>query len=191
VEAQNQASVSQTPHRRVKSPSGISAANKLQPAPEQPNLGLDQAQYFRTPKNKAPAGGGGIMHLAEDGSGEPAEPIITHRTDWQANPVEDNKLTYSTPDSSVKLTTRDVSVTGFASNPAGVAFSHGVGTNFAGPAFSPLFGTNGGENSTQLSLTPATWDEDARARSKRVDGTLVKLDNFGVTVNLSGSVRHN
>ena len=182
VEAQNHASGSQTPHRRVNNPSGISADNKVQPAREQPNFGLGQAQYLRRAENRAPSSGDGKIHLVEDGGGKAAEPTITRRTDWQASPVEDDKLTYSAPDSSVKLTTREVSVfTGFGSSLAGPAFSRGFGTNFAGPAFSPVLGTNGGENSRPFGLTPAMWDDDATARSKRLDGTLVNLNNFGVT----------
>ena len=112
----------------------------------------------------APARGGGIVDFVEENRDEPPGLKITRRTDWQANPVEDSKLTYSAPGSAVRLTAREASSAGFA------------GTHFANG-----FGLNRDENSEPFGLAPTSWGANALAKSQRVDWTLINLKNFGVT----------
>jgi hypothetical protein len=177
----SQPSVSQSPHPLLSSPSGISVVAKFRPEPKQRNssVGPDQAAYLWTMGKRAQVSGGGTIDFVEDGGQKPSGLTVTRRADWQTSPVEDDKLIYSAPGSSLKLTTREVSTfTGFGTNSA---FGRGSVTNFAGPSSSPGFGTNGNENSGPFGLTPALWGADATARSQRLDWTLVNLRNFGMT----------
>src|SRR5262249_40854552 len=88
----------------------------------------------------------------EEADGGAGELTINRRTEWQDNPTEDDKLTYSVPGGPVKLTMREVS---------------------------SGFGMNGDENSGTFGLAPTLWG-DATAKSKRVDWTVVNSSNFGV-----------
>ena len=181
----NQASVSQTSHRRASNSSGISADHKVRFELAQLNS-VFSSQYLWTTGKTAPSNGRGTTHLVEkadreppkveeaDGDPEaeeaddveeaddekadrkPRELTINRRTDWDANPIEDDKLTYSAPGSTVKLTMREVS-------------------SFTG------FGMNGDENSRAFGLAPMLWGDDATARSKKFDWTVVNSMNFGVT----------
>jgi hypothetical protein len=110
------------------------------------------------------AGVGGAVNFREEKREELTAVKITRRTDWQANPVEDNKLTYSAPGSAVRLTVREASSAGFAETD----FTRG-------------FGLNNDETSGPLGLTPAEWGANAMAKSQRVDWTLVNLKSFGMT----------
>ena len=90
------------------------------------------------------------------GLGEAPELTVTRRTDWQANLVDDYKLTYSAPDAALKLSMREASSAGFA----GRAFS-----GFA----------------TSNDFAPEQWGTDATARSQRLDWTVLKATNFQLT----------
>ena len=129
-----------------------------------PASGLDQAQQAKHLWNTAAtANSGGTIDFVEQQSNEAPGLTITSRTEWQANPVEDNKLTYSAPGSAVKLTVREASSAGFSRT-----FAHGIGLN-------------NDETSGPFGLTSAPWGTNALARSQRVDWTLVNLKNFGIT----------
>ena len=110
------------------------------------------------------AGGQSLKGFVEEQSAEPPSLKITRHTDWEANPVEDETLTYSAPGGSVKFTVRQ-------------AYSAG----FGGSAFTPAFGMQGDDNSGVSGLTLAPLGAAAMARSQKVDWTLVNLENFGVT----------
>jgi hypothetical protein len=175
----SQTNVSQRPHPLVSNRSGISADHRVRPEPERPRSasGSGQPQELRetwTTGNTGPASG--KLDLVEQQGRESPGLTATRRIDWQANPVEDDKLTYSAPGSSAKLTMREAYSAGL-----GPALS-GFGTNRAGPAFSLGFGMNGDENSGAFSPTGALlWGGDATARSQRLDWTFVHLENFEVT----------
>jgi hypothetical protein len=109
-------------------------------------------------------GGGSLIDFIEQGTKESPDLQIVRHTDWQANPVEDNKLTYSTPGSAVQLTVREASSAGFA------------GTDFARG-----FGLNNDDNADPTGLTPTPWGANAMAKSQKVDWTIVNLKNLGVT----------
>ena len=120
--------------------------------------------YLWNTTQTSPADGSSTKGFVEEQSGQPPGLKITRHTDWEANPVEDNTLTYSAPGSSVKFTVREANSAGFA-----------------GSAFTPGFGMQGDENSGAFGLTPVPWGATAMARSQKVDWTLVNLKNFGVT----------
>jgi hypothetical protein len=166
----------QTPRSLI---SNRNADHKIRPEPKQPSSASDgpaqelRANFWATGKMAAASG---MLDLVEQQDPKPPEFTVTRRIDWQANPVEDDKMTYSAPRSSAKLTVREAYSAGLAP-----AFT-GFGANGAGPAFSPGFKMNGGDNSRLLSPNPALlWGSDATARSQRLDWTFVNAKNFGVT----------
>jgi hypothetical protein len=95
---------------------------------------------------------------------EPQGVKITRHADWEASPVEDDKLTYSAPDSSLKFTVREAHAAGFGAS-----------------AFTPSLGMQAEESSGGFSLASAAWDGATIARSQKVDWTIVDLENFGIT----------
>ena len=97
----------------------------------------------------------------EQTSSEASGLTITRRTEWQARPVEDSKLTYSASGSGVKLTLREASSAGFSRTD----LAHGIGPN----------------TDADIRTMPGTRGETSLARSQRVDWTLVNLKNFGLT----------
>jgi hypothetical protein len=163
-----ESNVAQNARPPTSDPSGIPDGQEARVEPEQPNWGAGSVQsqperYLWNPAQTSPIGGG-IMGLVEERVGEPPGLTITRSTDWQANPVEDDKLTYSAPGGTVKLTVRE-------------AYSAG----FAGPAFTPGFGMQDNENSGPFGLSSVPLGAAAMARSQKVDWTIVNLENFGVT----------
>lgn len=121
--------------------------------------------YLWNAERTSGSGGGSLIDFVEQGTKESPDLKITRHTDWEGNPVEDNKLTYSAPGSAVRLTVREASSAGFA------------GTNFARD-----LSLNQDDTSEPFGLTPTAWGADAMAKSEKVDWTLVDLKNFGVTV---------
>jgi hypothetical protein len=89
---------------------------------------------------------------------------ITRHRDWQFGSFEDNKLTYSDPNSPIKVTVRESSSAGFAAQNF-VRSSGESNENTPGP-----FG-----------LTVSDSGVDSMARSQRVDWTLLDTKSFGVT----------
>ena len=89
-----------------------------------PASGLDQALPEKYLWNTAAAANSGdTIDFVEQQSSEAPGLTITRRTEWQANPVEDSKLTYSAPGSAVKLTVREASSAGFSRTD----LAHGIG----------------------------------------------------------------
>src|SRR5262249_42032454 len=107
----SQPSLSKRPRPLVSNRNGMSADHKVQSEAERPMSasGSGQAQELRevylwtTGKTSAASG---VLDLGEQQGQKPADPTVTRRIDWQANPVEDDKLTYTAPGSSAKLTVR-------------------------------------------------------------------------------------
>jgi hypothetical protein len=159
----NQPSVSQMSHSVASNQSDIPAEAWAEPQDARSEAGSGQPlatseTYLYHKTSTANAG------FVEEQSGQPPGLTITRRADWQAKPVEDNKLTYSVPGSSVKFTMREVHSAGFAES-----------------ALATGFGMQADENSGVLGSTPVLWGAAAMARSQKVDWTLVNLKNFGVT----------
>jgi hypothetical protein len=176
-----ESNVAQNARPPTSDPSGITDGQEARVEPEEPNWGAGSVQsqperYLWNPAQTSPIGGG-IMGLVEERVGEPPGLTITRSTDWQANPVEDDKLTYSAPGGTVKLTVREAYSAGFA----GPAFTPGFGTNFAGQTLIPGLEMNHEENSEPFGLTPAQLGADRMAKSQRLDWTVVNFKNFGVT----------
>ena len=167
----NQPSVSQMPHPLASNQSDRPADQEAWAEPQDASSKAASGQplatsetYLWNTSQVSPADGSSTKGFVEEQSGQPPGLKITRHTDWEANPVEDNKLTYSAPGSSVKFTVREANSSGFA-----------------GSAFTPGFGMQGDENSGAFGLTPVPWGATAMARSQKVDWTLVNLKNFGVT----------
>ena len=167
----NQPSVSQMPHPLASNQSDIPADQEARAEPQDASSKAASGQplptsetYLWNTSQISPADGSSTKGFVEEQSGQPPGLKITRHTDWEANPVEDNTVTYSAPDSSVKFTVRE---------------AHSAG--FAGSAFTPGFGMQGDENSGAFGLTPVPWGATAMARSQKVDWTLINLKNFGVT----------
>jgi hypothetical protein len=183
----SQASVSQTSHRRASNSSGISVDHKVR---AELNSSFS-SQFIWSAGEREPSSAKGATRLVEKADrqppeveeadrdpesgepddvddaddekaddekadGKPRELTIARRTDWDASPIEDDKLTYSAPGSPVKFTMREVS-------------------SFTG------FGMNDHQNSGAFALAPMLWGDDATARSKRVDWSVVNSRDFGVT----------
>jgi hypothetical protein len=169
-----------TPHPLASNPSDITAGQEAPVERGELNSVVGSAQalpgrYLWNVAQTSPASAGDNVGLVEDRGGEAFK--ITRSTDWEANPVEDVKLRYSAPGSSLKFTVREAYSAGFA----GPAFTPGFGTNLAGPTLIPGFGTNSDDNSGQFRLTAVSSGADAMATSQRLDWTLVNLKNFRVT----------
>ena len=167
----NQPSVSQMPHPLASNQSDIPADQEARAEPQDASSKAASGQPLPTPETYlwnttqiSTADGSSTKGFVEEQSGQPPGLKITRHTDWEANPVEDNTVTYSAPDSSVKFTVREANSAGFA-----------------GSAFTPGFGMQGDENSGAFGLTPVPWGATAMARSQKVDWTLINLKNFGVT----------
>jgi hypothetical protein len=105
---------------------------------------------------------GGLIDFNEQETKAAPELKVVRKTDWQGNPVEDNTLTYSAPGSGVRVTVREASSAGFV----GAGFAPGLG-----PADADTSGPFG----------PTAWNDNATAKSQKVDGTLVNLKDFGLT----------
>jgi hypothetical protein len=131
--------------------------------PKQSNAVVRSEQEFEGHVSNAAAAPVQV-EFVEEKRDEPPGLKITRRTDWQANPVEDNMLTYAAPGSAVRLTVREASSAGFAR------------TDFTGG-----FGLTNEETSGPFGLSPTAWGANATAKSQRVDWTLVNLKNFGLT----------
>jgi hypothetical protein len=105
------------------------------------------------------------FHKAPRGFVEEADKKVTlgfkstERTDWEANPVEDRKVIYTSPDKRLKLTVREAYSGGFAAT----HFASG----FGGPSENGHI-QDEAENS-------------GVARSQRFDWTLLDQGNFGLT----------
>jgi hypothetical protein len=84
---------------------------------------------------------------------------VTRHRDWQFGSFEDNKLTYSDPNSRIKVTVREASSAGFAAQ------------NFM----------RNGDTTGPFGLTASDWSADSMARSQRVDWTLLDTKSFRVT----------
>jgi hypothetical protein len=110
------------------------------------------------------ANSGGTIDFVEQKSSEASGLTIARRIEWEANPVEDSKLTYSAPGSAVKLTVRKASSAGFLRT----NFAHGIGVNNE-------------ETSGPFGLSPGLGGAISSAQSQRVDWTLVNLKSFGIT----------
>src|SRR5262245_29915773 len=105
--------------------------------------------------------GGGLIDLTEQDATASPELKVVSKTDWQGNPVEAKSLTYSVPGSGLRVTVREASSAGF------------LGVDFA-PGFGPADADTSGP-------FPTAWDDNAAAKSQKVDGTLVNLKHFGLT----------
>ena len=117
----------------------------------------------RSLSNTAAAAGGISVNFREDKRDELTGVKITRRTDWQANPVEDNTLTYSAPGSATRLTMRAASSAGF------------VGDDFASG-----FNLTNAETSMSFGRSANVWNGNT-AKSQKIDWTLVNRKNFGAT----------
>jgi hypothetical protein len=91
----------------------------------------------------------------EDKPAELADVKVTRRTDWQANPVQDNTLVYSVPGSAVRLTLREASSGGFL--------------------------VDHDQVSAPFGLSQSAWDGNATAKSQKIEWTLIDSKNFGLT----------
>jgi hypothetical protein len=89
---------------------------------------------------------------------------ITKNRDWQFGSFEDNKLTYSDPNSSIKVTVRESSSAAF------------VAQNFVRSSGESNENTPG-----PFGLTVSDSGVDSMARSQRVDWKLLDTKSFGVT----------
>jgi hypothetical protein len=137
----------------------------VESSPVSPESRLDQALPEKSLSNTAAAANsGGTIDFVEQKSSEAFGLTITRRTEWQAKPVEDNKLTYSAPAKAFELTLREVSSAGFSRTD----FAHGIGPN-------------NDETLGPFGLSPGPGGTASLARSQRIDWTLVNLKKFGIT----------
>jgi hypothetical protein len=126
----NQASVWQIPHPLASNQSDIAADQEALAAPHDASskassgqpLGATETSLWNTTQTSLPDGSS-TKGFVEEQSGQPPGLKMTRHTDWAANPVEDNTVTYSAPDSSMKFTVREAHSAGFA----GSAFTPGFG----------------------------------------------------------------
>ena len=106
----------------------------------------------------------GDVGWVEQEKGSTSKFKLNKQRDWQISStgfdrVEDNKMTYASPDSGVRLTAREA--------------ASGFGANFA----TRSFGFNDYQTYGPLDVSPM----DGRARSQKIDWKLFDSKNFGVT----------
>jgi hypothetical protein len=120
--------------------------------------------YLSNANETSADSGGGITDFVEQGTQQSPELTVTHKTDWQTNPVDDNTLTYSAPGGGMRLTVREASSGGFVSS-----------------GFATSFGATNEETTDNSGLATTAWDDTAKAQSEKVDWTLINQKNFGLT----------